>query len=644
MFNFPTIESFLAATSNGFNITVGERRSVIDQRPQAQLRPGPYYTVHDRFTLELGIRYEWHVSPTERDDRFVVFDADSGSLVPVGTNAHKNFSAEQSELTSRDAGIAWDLTSDGRTVLRASYARAVDQPVTTAVRGYGRQSAIRRAAYGSRLDSSRRRDRHGTARRSLPPPRSTTAVTECFASVVERQHPAATRRGPGRDVWILGSHGTRTFESPGISINRSTACGHSPPWRPPAPFFLARRSATSPRWRAAGSRTTTPCGRPSPSASRAVCTLDASYTWSKSLDTNSLNSSGFAVQDGYDIPNQYGLSDFDARHRFVVSATYVLPFTGHVLTRGWQLATVVQSQSGNPVNIVTSNSSLNGVPNTVRPDVTGPIRIIGSVDQWFDPSVFVAVNHFGNLGRNVVIGPGFNNVDRVVDQERAARTGALACSFEWTRSTCSTIPTSARRAISSAARRSARLRGRDCPRAKRAHPARFNWPCGCRSEMEVRMRARVRARARRDPVCVHASRVSRGTGRITANRADDSLGRRELPGQSHSGCGHPRGRLARSSDVPIDYFAEYLESDLFPGEEASLAFRDYLRRKYQGRTIDVVIAMTDTSLRFVLDHRGRAVSRCASHFLRARRPGRDHPQRRRRHHGNNESALHTPRR
>ena len=139
--------------------------------------------------------------------------------------------------------------------------------------------------------------------------------------------------------------------------------------------------------------------------------LNTSYTWSKSLDTNSLNSSGFAVQNGYDIPNQYGLSDFDARHRFVLSATYALPFAGRVLTRGWQLATVVQSQSGNPVNIVTSNSSLNGVPNSVRPDVTGPVRIIGSVDRWFDPSVFVAASHFGNLGRNAVIGPGFNNTD-----------------------------------------------------------------------------------------------------------------------------------------------------------------------------------------------------------------------------------------
>jgi hypothetical protein len=105
------------------------------------------------------------------------------------------------------------------------------------------------------------------------------------------------------------------------------------------------------------------------------------------------------------------LSDFDARQRFVLSATYDLPFTGHPLTRDWQVAAIVQSQSGNPVNLVTSDSTLNGVPNTVRPDVTGPIRIIGSVDQWFDPSAFVAVDRFGNLGRNVVIGPSFHDTD-----------------------------------------------------------------------------------------------------------------------------------------------------------------------------------------------------------------------------------------
>jgi hypothetical protein len=54
--------------------------------------------------------------------------------------------------------------------------------------------------------------------------------------------------------------------------------------------------------------------------------------------------------------------------------------------------------------------------------VTGPIHIVGSVEQWFDPSAFVAVNRFGTLGRNVVIGPAFHNTDLAV--MRTIRAGS----------------------------------------------------------------------------------------------------------------------------------------------------------------------------------------------------------------------------
>lgn len=63
------------------------------------------------------------------------------------------------------------------------------------------------------------------------------------------------------------------------------------------------------------------------------------------------------------------------------------------------------------MNIVTSNSTVNGVANTLRPNVTGPISVPGSVDRWFDTSVFVPVAGFGSLGRNLVTGTGFNNID-----------------------------------------------------------------------------------------------------------------------------------------------------------------------------------------------------------------------------------------
>jgi hypothetical protein len=139
--------------------------------------------------------------------------------------------------------------------------------------------------------------------------------------------------------------------------------------------------------------------------------LAGSYTLSKSTDTNSLSENTIRIQNSFDIAGDLAPSDFDARHRFVVSAIYDLPFTAHAAIRGWQVAAVVQAQSGNPVHIVTSSAILTGVPNAVRPDVTGPVTIVGSVDRWFDPSVFVPVNGFGNLRRNAVVGPGFQNTD-----------------------------------------------------------------------------------------------------------------------------------------------------------------------------------------------------------------------------------------
>ena len=154
------------------------------------------------------------------------------------------------------------------------------------------------------------------------------------------------------------------------------------------------------------------------------------------------------MQDSYNIRGDRGLSDFDARHRFVISGLYEFPWSGNRLVEGWQLGTIVQAQSGNPINILAGNplaiagtgigagagiATFTGLA-TVRPDLIGDPQILGTPNQWFtntvcDPrapadvhqaAVFalpvalvggVNVYHFGNLGRNVLIGPGFNNVD-----------------------------------------------------------------------------------------------------------------------------------------------------------------------------------------------------------------------------------------
>jgi hypothetical protein len=180
--------------------------------------------------------------------------------------------------------------------------------------------------------------------------------------------------------------------------------------------------------------------------------FNASYTFSKSIDYNSQSSQGVTVQDSYNLRGDRGLSDFDARHRFVISGLYELPFTGNQFKEGWQFSFIEQSQSGNPITLLAGNAgalpggipaananSLTGLA-TLRPDVSGSVPIsptaaaTGIGVQWFpnlvcDPrpggscpsgSVVIlpvsfingkTIYHFGSLGRNAIIGPSFNDAD-----------------------------------------------------------------------------------------------------------------------------------------------------------------------------------------------------------------------------------------
>jgi hypothetical protein len=166
--------------------------------------------------------------------------------------------------------------------------------------------------------------------------------------------------------------------------------------------------------------------------------LSASYTLSKSTDTNSYEGTGAttngSLQNSYDLAGSEGPSDFDVRHRFSLNGTYELPFHGNRLTEGWQVTGVLQLQSGSPFTVLTNINTFTGV-GTVRPDLIGDPSIVGSATQWFsnsvcDPrivapaagacsasSVFAlpvsasGVTHFGNLPRNSIVGPGFSDTD-----------------------------------------------------------------------------------------------------------------------------------------------------------------------------------------------------------------------------------------
>jgi len=62
--------------------------------------------------------------------------------------------------------------------------------------------------------------------------------------------------------------------------------------------------------------------------------------------------------------------------------------------------------------------------------------------------------------------------------------------------------------------------------------------------------------------------------------------------------------LRSAPNGSVEYYAEYLEPDRFPGEGQELLMRDYLRQRYADHNIDVIIALSPTVLGFLLKYRG----------------------------------------
>jgi PAS domain S-box-containing protein len=70
----------------------------------------------------------------------------------------------------------------------------------------------------------------------------------------------------------------------------------------------------------------------------------------------------------------------------------------------------------------------------------------------------------------------------------------------------------------------------------------------------------------------------------------------------------------------IEYYTEYVESDRFPGENQYEALRDYLSQKYANRHIDVVVAVSDVPLEFLLKYRDNLFTQTPIVFAAIKRP------------------------
>jgi hypothetical protein len=142
-----------------------------------------------------------------------------------------------------------------------------------------------------------------------------------------------------------------------------------------------------------------------------------SYTYAKSTDDQSsaLGRNEFAngqarTVDPYNTLLNRGRSDFDIRHNLSINFTCDLPY-------GLQVSGIFTAQSGIPVSpIYTFDNDRDATTDNEQrpnwaPGVTSTARV--SDTQLFDPGVFVLppVGSRGNVGRNVIDGPGLVTFD-----------------------------------------------------------------------------------------------------------------------------------------------------------------------------------------------------------------------------------------
>src|SRR4030095_9153992 len=132
-FTFANTAAFLAGNANGFTSTLGDVSTAIAQGALG-LFVQDNFKVRPNLTLELGLRWDWLMSPTERYDRFADYVLERNSLVRVNNGIapvyHTNWQNFQPRI-----GFAWDPFKDGKTSVRAAYAILADQPVTNLVTG-----------------------------------------------------------------------------------------------------------------------------------------------------------------------------------------------------------------------------------------------------------------------------------------------------------------------------------------------------------------------------------------------------------------------------------------------------------------------------------------------------------------------------
>ncbi len=397
------------------------------------------FRVRSRLTITAGLRYEFNSPPVDTTDRANVYDLASRSLVRVGTMGvpRGGFNADKNNFAPR-AGLAWTLGRNELTVLRAGYGIYYDQsPLAPGEALYFNSPYFDNNIFFSLPGLPLTLDNPFPAFFPFPLPDSALAIQRDLGTAY-MQHWSFNIQQQLNDNSVLevayvGSKGTKLLTARDVNQPQPSALPPGLPFVPrPDPRFDDINLLES----RANSNYHSLQARFQQRLSRGLASL-VSYTWSKSIDdaSNFFSSAGDSnfPQNSYDVRAERGRSNFDVRHRLSLSYSYDLPFgrgreylanAGWLssILSGWQSFGVLTFQSGRPFTVALlpdidnsgTGRSILGFGANDRPNLIGnPHLDHRSPEEWFSTSAFAFAppGQFGNAGRNILDGPGYQNVN-----------------------------------------------------------------------------------------------------------------------------------------------------------------------------------------------------------------------------------------
>ena len=393
------------------------------------------FRLRPNLSISLGFRYEFNSPPVDAEDRANVYDLQQQGLVQVGTNGvpRSGYDADRNNWAPR-LGMAWSLDSKDSRVLRAGYGVYFDQSALAPGEGlYFNPPFFDFKLFFSLPGLPLTLSDPFPAFFPLSLPSSVLAFQSDLRTAYVQHWSLSLQQRLGEaqtlELGYVGSKGTKLLTARDINQPRPSPQQFN--LRPDPRFddinlLESRASSTYHALQVRFRRTLS-----------SDFSFLGSYTWSKSLDdaSNFFSSAGDPnfPQDSFNVRAEKGLSNFDLRHRLSVSYSYQLPVgrgRGFLGSQGWfsgfladwQTFGILTFQTGRPFTVAllseidNSNTgrSILGFGANDRPHRLADGRVDRATpEQWFDAGAFrfPAFGSFGDSGRNILDGPGFQSIN-----------------------------------------------------------------------------------------------------------------------------------------------------------------------------------------------------------------------------------------